>query len=96
MVRSDIGTYSANAVSACSFEVIDVEQVKAKAYEEAACQMHQMSPGYSVVSQTDELYYDITAATSYCRVFTVYETESGAVGAFETSYTIDNGENYEK
>lgn len=95
-IRNNMGDYSAPERSALTFDTVDLEETRAKAYEEAVLQVYKMSPNYSVVSQTDELYYDCTTATRFCRVFTVYETENGGVGAFTTLYPIDAGGSYEK
>ena len=95
-IRNNMGDYSVPDRSALAFDTVDLEEARERAYEEAVLQVYKMSPNYSVVSQTDELYYDCTTATRYCKVFTVYETENGAVGAFTTLYPIDAGGSYEK
>lgn len=84
---------SASQLRVFASSTVDRDSIREQAYAETLDHMYSLSPDYSVIEQSDELYFDCATATRYCRVFTEYCTSTGAYGAFVTHYSIDNGGN---
>ena len=95
-VQNNMDAYSTAELSICTNAVTNIEEIRMSAYEEAAQQVYDMSTEYSIISQTDELFFDCTTSTRYCRVFTEYCTETGAYGAFAIECSLDEEATYER
>ena len=92
-IRNNMGSYIAADLNQSAMVVTDIDTIRVQAHEDALNHMANLSPDYSVIEQSDDLYFDCDTSTHYCRVYTEYLTPTGAHGAFITLYPINNGGN---